>query len=572
MLAGADGPPAEQHTLAQILALVRTRTGHDFASYKRSTLLRRIARRMQLTHAATLGAYLAALRQDAAEVEALFHDLLIHVTEFFRDPQAWTALADTVIPRLFAGKGRGDQVRVWTAGCATGEEAYSLAILLLEYADTLDDPPEIQVFASDLGDAALQFGRAGVYPAAIAVAVAPERLARFFSLADSHYQVQPEVRARVLFTAHNLLHDPPFSHLDLVVCRNLLIYLQGDLQQMVFATFHYGLRQDGYLFLGSAESPESAGELFRPVDKRHHIYQRSGRASPSLPPLLTHVRQQRPVAAGAPGIAGPVDQAHARLLEEVGPPSLLVDEAYQVLHLSETAGRYLLHPGGLLTADVRQLVRPELQRQLQLALHSAFAEGRATMTRPAPVQLADASHPVALLVRPSPQRGHVLVLFLEDEAPQLPPAGDGQSPQDAPLDAALQHVQAELRQTQEYLQTVHEEYQATVEELRSANEELLSANEEYHSTLEELETSREELQSLNEELQTLNQQLRRQFEEASQANGDLQNLFAATQIATVFLDRELRIKRYTPRASDLLNLQPGDRGRPITAPALQSAL
>ena len=242
-----------------------------------------------------------------------------------------------------------------------------------------------------------------------------------------------------------------------------------------------------------------------------------------------------------------------------------MDEAYQVLHLSETVGRYLLHPGGLLTADVRQLVRPELQRPLQLALHSAFVEGRATLTRPAPVQFAGASHPVALLVRPSPQRGHVLVLFLEDEAP---PAAARRStadlPQDAPLDAALQQVQAELRQTQEYLQTVHEEYQATVEELRSANEELLSANEEYHSTLEELETSKEELQSLNEELQTLNQQLRRQFEEASQANGDLQNLFAATQIATVFLDRELRIKRYTPRASDLLNLQPGDRGRPIT--------
>ena len=213
MLAGADGRPAEQRTLAQILALVRTRTGHDFTSYKRSTLLRRIACRMQLAHAATLGAYLDALREDAAEAEALFHDLLIHVTEFFRDPEAWAALADTVIPRLFAGKGRGDQVRVWTAGCATGEEAYSLAILLLEYAATLDDPPEIQVFASDLGDEALACGRAGIYPAAIAVTVSPERLARFFSHTDSHYQVQPEVRARVLFTAHNLLHDPPFSRL-----------------------------------------------------------------------------------------------------------------------------------------------------------------------------------------------------------------------------------------------------------------------------------------------------------------------------------------------------------------------
>jgi two-component system CheB/CheR fusion protein len=560
MLAVAELPQAEQRTLAQILTLVRTRTGHDFTSYKRSTLLRRISRRMQLTHVATLDAYLHELRQDAAEAESLFHDLLIHVTEFFRDPQAWAALADTVIPRLFAGKGRGDQVRVWAAGCATGEEAYSLAMLLLEHAGTMDAPPQIQIFATDLGEAALRFARTGIYPEAISVTVAPERLARFFSHDDSHYQVRPEVRERVLFTAHNLLHDPPFSRLDLVVCRNLLIYLERDLQRMVFETFHYALRQSGYLFLGGAESPESAVELFRPVDKRHHIYERSGSARSSLPSLLTRVRQQTPSAASAHSKADAVEEAHVRLLEEVGPPSLLVNEAYQVLHFSETVGRYLLHPRGPLTADVRQLVRPDLQRDLQIALHIALVEGKATLTKPLPVQFNGESHPVALLVRPSPMRERALVLFLEGESPQSPPEDGDQSLRDA----SLPHVEAELRQTQEYLQTVHEEYQTTVEELRSANEELLSANEEYHSTLEELETSKEELQSLNEELQTLNQQLRRQFEEASQANSDLQNLFAATEIATIFLDRELHIKRYTPRAGDLLNLQPGDRGRLIT--------
>jgi two-component system, chemotaxis family, CheB/CheR fusion protein len=560
LLAGAEFPQAEQQTLAQILTHVRTRTGHDFASYKRSTLLRRIARRMQLAHLETLDAYLHKLRQDEAEAAALFHDLLIHVTEFLRDPQAWAALAATVIPRLFAGKGHGDQVRVWAAGCASGEEAYSLAMLLLEHAATLDDPPQIQIFASDLGEEALRSARAGIYPEAIAVTVSRERLARFFSHADSHYQVQPDVRERVVFTRHNLLHDPPFSRLDLVVCRNVLIYMEWELQKMAFETFHYALREDGYLFLGSAESAERAKELFKPCDKHHHIYQRNGRALPSLPSLLTHVRQERPAAASARRKADAADEAHGRLLEEVGPPSVLVDETYQVLHFSETAGRYLLHPSGLPTLDVRQIVRPELQRELHMALHMAFAEGRTTLTRPVPVQFNGESHPVALLVRPSPKPGRALAFFLEDQAQQpAQAASDAVEP-----DASQQQVEAVLRQTQEHMQTLHEEYEATVEELRSTNEELLSANEEYHSTLEELETSKEELQSLNEELQTLNQQLKRQFEEVTQANSDLQNLFAATQIGTIFLDRELRIKRYTPRASALLNLIPSDRDRPIS--------
>ncbi|MFN8469125.1 MAG: CheR family methyltransferase [Caldilineaceae bacterium] len=264
----------EQQTLLQILAQLRVRTGHDFSGYKEATLLRRIARRMQLLQLNTLGDYLNRLRQDAEEVDALYRDVLIHVTEFFRDAEAWSVLANDILPQLFEGKGPDDAVRVWTVGCATGEEAYSAAILLLEHAGQLNRPPQIQVFASDLGRIALDFARKGIYPEAIAADVPEARLNRYFVHENSHYQVRSEVRELVLFTPHNLLQDPPFSKLDLVICRNVLIYLQRPVQEHVFEAFHYALRPTGFLFLGSAESTYGVTELFETVDKRHRLYRR----------------------------------------------------------------------------------------------------------------------------------------------------------------------------------------------------------------------------------------------------------------------------------------------------------
>jgi two-component system CheB/CheR fusion protein len=422
---GADAlAETDSQTLLQILAQVRVRTGHDFSGYKPATLWRRIARRLQLTQPPTLAAYLHRLRQDSAETEALFRDLLINVTEFFRDPAAWATLESTVLPQLFAGKGRDDTVRVWVVGCATGEEAYSLAMLLLEYADTLVAPPAIQVFASDLSQPALDVAREGVYPAAIAAAVSAARLARFFTPENSHYRVRPEVRERVLFTHHNLLQAPPFSKLDLVVCRNLLIYLQPAVQARVFETFAYALRAGGYLFLGNAETAEGATEFFDVVDNRQRLYQRRSPSvtGPILPtlPLLPRAGHLPPVAPVAAHSAQPAGDEHRLLLEAVAPPSVLIDGNHTVLHLSAGAGRYLLQPGGTPTLDVRNLVRPELQAELGAALLWAFAEEKAVASPPVPVRFNGASHPVYLMVRPhrlADGQRRALVIFWEADPP-----------------------------------------------------------------------------------------------------------------------------------------------------------
>ena len=355
---------AAEQALTQILTQLRLRTGQDFSGYKRPTLLRRLARRLQLTQSTTLTAYLQRLRQDNDEAEALFRDLLINVTEFFRDADAWAALNTTIIPQLFAGKGRDDSVRIWTVGCATGEEAYSLAILLLEYTADLIAPPTIQIFASDLSKDALDFARDGCYPEAIAIDVGEERLARFFTKENSHYRVRNELREPILFTQHNLLQDPPFSRLDLVICRNLLIYLQRELQEKIFETFHYALRPNGYLFLGNAESAEGATVLFDTLDKRQRLYRRrvQGSTTPILPslPLLPRTLHALVPSANTASTPKKAGEEHRLLLETLSPPSVLVDREYNVLHLSETVGRYLLSPGGLPTTDVLKLVRNKM--------------------------------------------------------------------------------------------------------------------------------------------------------------------------------------------------------------------
>ncbi len=552
-------PADDEQTLRQLLAHLRLRTGYDFSGYKRATLLRRLTRRLQLAHLTTLTAYLHRVRQDGDEVMALFHDLLIHVTAFFRDPEAWEALV-TVMPNLFAGKGRADTVRVWSMGCATGEEAYSLAILLQEYADTLPDPPMIQIFASDLGPDALAIARAGVYPQAIAADINAERLTRFFIADNGHYRVRPELRERILFAHHNLLQDPPFSRLDLLVCRNVLIYLQRDLQTQIFQTFAYALRPNGVLFLGNAETSDGNTELFVSLDKRHRLYQRR-MPSGSLPRLsiLPPTVESYGTIAAVPHAA----QEHRLVLEAAGVPSVLVDRDYSVLHLSADAGRYLVHPQGTLTSDLLRLVRPELQAALYAALISAFEAGKTTATRPVPVRFNGSAHPVYLLVRPHQLVGgqpRALVVFLEVETvgPEELAIPVGQI--DATGNVAME---AELHQIQGQLQTLRREYETTVADLRVANEEWQSTNEEYKSTLEELETSKEELQSMNEELQTVNQELQTKMEETLRVNDDLQNLFAATDIATLFLDRALHIKRYTPAAVALFNFLPADKGRPL---------
>lgn len=560
--------PAEEDAdaaLRRVLAFLRARTGHDFSQYKRPTIMRRLMRRMQLNRVDRIEDYAMLLRENAEEIQALFTDLLISVTTFFRDHEAFESLSERVIPH-FLDKTRDDEpVRVWVTGCATGEEAYSIAILILEEAARRDNRSEVQIFATDLDANALAFAREGRFPTAIEADVSEERLRRFFTREGDHYRVRKEARDLVVFATHSMLKDPPFSPLDLVSCRNLLIYLERDLQAQLLRTLRYALKPDGYLFLGSAETADSAPNLFRAVDREHRIYQAATQTARVAPPrLMAASRVDAPPPRDMRAHGNPRKHAaHREALEAAAPPSVLVDKDCNVLHLSETAGRYLLPSGGAMVANLPQLARPELRPDIRSGLHRALEKGELSVSLPIPVQFNDGPHCVFVQVRPVPQtddgRRRALVLFFEGGPidPNATAPATGQS------DQMYAQVQEELQLTRERLRATREEYEAANEELRAANEELQSINEEYRSTAEELETSKEELQSMNEELQTLNSELKMKLEGVSRAHSDLQNLMAATEVGTLFLDTALRIKRFTPPIADLFRVTTSDEGRPI---------
>jgi two-component system, chemotaxis family, CheB/CheR fusion protein len=575
----AERSQREEQALAAILTQLRMRTGHDFANYKRPTVRRRIDRRVGVTQVDDVVEYAHFIREHPEEARALLKDLLISVTNFFRDRNAFYALEQVVIPKLFEDKGPGGHVRVWVAGCATGEEAYSIAMLLTEYAEAMAGPPSIQVFASDIDETAIQTARAGFYTANDAADVSPERLRRFFTKVRDGYGVRRELREMVLFAQHNLLKAPPFSHMDLISCRNLLIYLNRAGQEKAMNIFHFALNPGGHLFLGGSETAADYSDLFVSVDKGSHIYQ-SRTASARTVPSMSFVSPARPADAGAlpprdDGRAEILTQErlsyldlHQRLLEMYAPPSVLVNADYEIVHLSESAGRYIVLPGGEPSYNLLAVVRPELRLELRSALFHA-SQHRTNVEVPAvAVRVGDRTDTVRLLVRPvtgtdDTARGFFLIVF-ERLAEGVPTsAGDGvevllpAEPAARQLEEELLHVKAQLRST-------IEQYEVQNEELRASNEELQAMNEELRSTAEELETSKEELQSLNEELSTVNQELKNNVDEQSQTNSDLQNLIDSTDIATVFLDRSLRIRMFTPRARDIFNLIPGDVGRPLS--------
>lgn len=565
----------EEEQLRRVLAHLRVRTGHDFSHYKRSTIMRRLVRRIHVTRKETLADYFSYLRENVEEVQALLADLLISVTTFFRDSKAFESLAKHVIPRLFEDKRPGDCVRVWVAGCATGEEAYSVAILLLEEASKHDLRPEMQIFASDMDGKALAAAREGRYSAAIEADVNEERLRRFFSRDGEHYRVRRELRDIILFASHSILKDPPFSRLDLISCRNLLIYLDRDLQQQVLLTLHYGLNSDGYLFLGSSESGEHPDGLFRPIDRDARIFQSTGRSKdrlPALPRLAGLSTASEPLALPPepqPTSVRAAQAAHRDALESWAPPSVLVDETFRVLHLSENAGRYFLPSAGPLTTDITDLVRPELRFELRSALNRAFERSEASLTGAALVRFNGSGSRVYMQIRPVAEKGNdkqsrrAVIFFIEGGANHSAETA-GELAEQQPTSETIHRLKHELELTQSQLRTTREESESANEELRAANEELQSINEEYRSTAEELETSKEELQSINEELQTVNSELKIKLETVSRANSDLQNFMAATDFATLFLDPGLRIKRFTPRLASLFNVTPADAGRPIT--------
>ncbi|MBA3832679.1 MAG: PAS domain S-box protein [Chthoniobacterales bacterium] len=566
--------PEHEAALGEVLAHLRAHTGHDFAHYKRATVLRRIARRLQVNSLETIPHYLEFLRKHPAEVRALLQDLLIGVTHFFRDQESFATL-ETNIPQLFAGKQKNEQFRVWVAGSATGEEAYSIAMLLCEHAERLESPPTIQIFASDIDEQAIVEARDGLYPATIEADVSQERLRRFFAKDHGRYRVRKSLREKILFAPHNLLSDAPFSRLDLVSCRNLLIYLTSKAQEQVFDIFHFALRSGGLLFIGGSESSTVQG-LFSPVDPKHRIYVRRSVPRPTWKvPMRTRAlpalgqkavensakKSDESLFLGQERRAALFGELHLKLLEQYAPPSLVVNEEHEVVHLSEKAGRYLRLSPGEPSANLFRLINPALQIELRTALFRASQGDELTVTSaPQTVHFDGRSESISLQVRrvaSTPAEKFYLVLFQKE--PDLPlsraqPAAHGD---------VTRGLDEEINYLKEQLSSTVEQYEAGNEESKASNEELQAINEELRSATEELETSQEELHSVNEELSTVNNELKNSVEDLSRANTDLNNLMSSTDIGTIFLNRQLRIHRFTPSAQKIFNLLPADLGRPL---------
>lgn len=558
----------EQIVLQKIFTQIRSHTNRDFSRYKISTIMRRLQRRMQLFHVEKLSDYLNLLRKEPEEVKKLAEDFLITVTNFFRDKEVYEYLEKEVIPGLFANKDADQQVRVWSVGCATGEEAYSITMLLLEAAKNKFPTPSIQVFASDLHERSLGMAREGFYPGDVEVDVDEQRLRQFFHKEDGGYRIKKEVREHVIFTPHNLLSDPPFSKLDLVICRNLLIYLKRNVQKDVFDLFHYSLNKDGILALGTSEAVESSA-LYKTLSKEYSIYKKINVAAPEpkLPVFpMTNVRPKLPATEAGVTMPTSYGMLHQQLVEQYAPPSILISQENQVLHISQNAGKYLSHPGGEPTQNLFKIIKEELRTEIRSLLHEARDNRSIVHSKPSLIKIDGKMKSVVLSIKVSHFQDNQFALLIFEEQFDINTASQDEKEVTKKFnkDTSLADLETELEVTHQRLQSIIEEHETTQEEMKASNEELQSANEELRSTMEELETSKEELQSMNEELTTVNQENRHRVEELSQLSSDLQNLMAATDIATLFLNTEFRILRFTPRVGEIFNVRPADHGRPIT--------
>ena len=581
--AATVSPPKLENALKKIFILLRSQTGHDFSQYKPSTIHRRIERRMAVHQMETMELYVRHLQQTPAEVEALFRDLLIGVTNFFRDPEAFQALEEQVIPQLFAGKHAGNVIRVWAPGCSTGEEAYSIAILLAERQEVLKQSFQVQVFATDIDSQAIATARLGVYPASIAADLSPVRLARFFTAEPdgSAYRIHKGIRDLLVFSEQNVIKDPPFSKLDLISCRNLLIYLGGDLQKKLIPLFHYALNPSGSLFLGTSETTGEFMDLFVPLDRKSKVYQRRDdfhslqrlNLGRFLPPA-TALDAARPAGKGAFPAKLPLRElTEQALLEQVVAAAALVSAQGDIYYLHGRTGLYLEPtPGEVGVSNILKMARKGLRQELTTALHQAVRSREPVRHSGLRVKTNGDFTLVNLTIRPvatnlaAPAETPVYLIILE-EAPVAEPVESEALPVisglPAEADARVAALKQELHAKEEYLQTANEELETSNEELKSSNEEMQSVNEELQSTNEELETSKEELQSVNEELATVNNELQTKVTDLSRVNNDMNNLLAGTGIGTVFVDHHLRILRFTPAATEIINLILSDVGRPV---------
>jgi len=566
--------PQMQEQIARLFLLVRSRFGNDLSLYKATTVERRIERRMTLNRIGTLEEYVRFVQSSSVELQALYRDMLITVTNFFRDLETFEVLEKKIFPKILAEKERGAPIRIWVPACATGEEAYSITISLLEFMAGRALENRIQIFGTDVDEESIQHARRGVYPPNIELDVSKERLSRYFVKKDNGYQVSRRVRDMVVFSKQNILRDAPFSRMDLVSCRNLLIYLQPSSQKKVLSVLHYALVPSGYLLLGTSEGIGDAPELFSLVDRKHKIYSKKHFASvPTLDEMLSPrggMERIQP-GSGARPIANLQALADRKILEVYGPPGVLINENLDILHFRGHTGPYLNPSPGAASFNILKLARPELHIELKRNIEEALSENKRVCVDVKFYESGKANVITLDLVpmqEPETKTRCLLVSFLKPQIPEEEPPPEPENSKGDERTSALGKRVAELEQeimiAREYLQSTIEDKESANEELKSANEELQSSNEELQSTNEELETSREEMQSTNEELTTVNEELQNRMVELGQSNDDLHNVLVGLDNPVIIVGIDMRIRRFTSAAERLLNLLPVDVGRSIS--------